>query len=55
MAAGGLQQAETNGGEMKCKVVERSEALKCIVAGMSEAYCRTKKAAVTMPTELQDV
>ena len=41
-AAGGLQKAETNGGEMKCKVVERSESLKCNVAVMSEAYCRTK-------------
>ena len=55
MAAGGLQQAETNGGEMKCKVVERSEALKCNVAEMSKAFCSTEQAAVTMTTELHDV
>ena len=41
-AAGGLQKAERNGGEMKCKDAEFSEALKCNVAGMSEAYCRTE-------------
>jgi len=34
---------------------EFSEALKCNVAVMSEAFCRTKQAALTMTSELQDV